>query len=140
MPEGYPIHDLFIRPIEVIEEPGVTRWPALADTDHLLRRFGHAEIVRLQEETKTRLRVREVADEIWALVDGSVEFIWHDLRTNSPSYDRQYRYQCDQPTLVLVPFGVAFGHRLIQPPVTLLRITTHANGETTGDREFDFTD
>jgi hypothetical protein len=140
MPEEHPIHDLYIRPIEVIEDQGVKRWPAVSDTDHLLRRFGHAEVIRLTDKSKPRMRVREVADEVWALVDGSAEFIWHDLRPGSPSNDRQYSITCDEPTLVLVPFGVAFGYRPVLTPVTLLRITTHADEHAEGDKDYSLPD
>ena len=111
MPEIYPIHDLYIKNIPPIEETGAIRWPTLRDSDHILRRFGFAEVVRAHGPSK--LHIREVADEVWTLYEGRVEFHWHDLRQNSPTYDNQYHLICDRPTLVLVPFGVAFGYRVI---------------------------
>jgi hypothetical protein len=131
MPETYPIHDLYIKTILPIEDSGVTRWPSLRDSDHILRRFGFAEVVRARGPSK--LNVREVADEVWTLCDGRVEFHWHDLRHNSPTYNSQYRLVCDRPTLMLVPFGVAFGYRVLDGPATLLRLATHGEGIHEGD-------
>lgn len=125
MPETYPIHDLYIKTIQPIEEPGVIRWPTLRDSDHILRRFGFAEVVRALPESPLKLTVREVADEVWALCEGKVEFHWHDLRQNSPTHNIQYRLLCDRPTLVLVPFCVAFGFRVLDGPATLLRLASH---------------
>ena len=136
MPEVFPIHDLFIRRIPTIEEPNATRLLALRDTDHLLRRFGQAEVVRAKPESEIRLRSREVADEVWALIEGKVEFVWHDRRQDSPTYDRWHHLICDKPTLVLVPFGVAFGYRVLVGSASMLRLTTHPDGEHDGDQEF----
>lgn len=138
MPEVFPIHDLFIRRIPTIEEPNATRLLALRDTDHLLRRFGQAEVVHTLPGSKARLRSREVADEVWALIEGQVEFVWHDLRQDSPTYDRWHRLTCDKPTLVLVPFGVAFGYRALAGSASLLRLTTHSDGEHDGDQELNW--
>jgi dTDP-4-dehydrorhamnose 3,5-epimerase-like enzyme len=129
MLQQIPIHDLFIRPITPVEDPNAIRWPALRDKDHLLRRFGQVEVIRAFPGKVATMTVRQVADEIWALIEGQVEWNWHDLRRTSPTYDHQYTLICDQPVLVLVPFGVAFGYRPIEDPALLLRLTTHAEDE-----------
>lgn len=135
MPEVFPIHDLYIKPILLIEEPGSTRWPTLCDSDHILRRFGLAEVVRVQPEAPPKVHVREIADEVWALIEGQVEFYWHDLRKNSPTFDSKHRLICELPTLVLVPFGVAFGCRALGGAATLLRLATHADGVHETDQQ-----
>ncbi len=135
MPKVFPIHDLFIKQLATVEGPNVVRWLALQDTDHLLRRFGQAEVVRASGGRSTSLRVREVADETWAIIEGRVEFVWHDLRSSSPTYNCWYNLECDHPTLLLVPFGVAFGYRVVDGPATMLRVTTHADGEHDGDQD-----
>ena len=135
MPEVFPIHDLYIRRIPTIEGPNATRLIALRDTDHLLRRFGQAEVVQAQPGPKTQLRSREIADEVWALIEGKVEFVWHDLRQDSPTYDRWHHLICDKPTLVLVPFGVSFGYQALGGSASMLRLTTHPDGVHDGDQE-----
>jgi dTDP-4-dehydrorhamnose 3,5-epimerase-like enzyme len=136
MPEIYPIHDLHIQSFEAVTESNAIRWPALLDSDHLLRRFGLAEVVRALPGQKSLLRLREVADEVWALIDGHVEFVWHDRRRDSPTIHNWHHLVCDQPTLVLAPFGVAFGYRAFNNPATLLRLATHADGVHDNDQEF----
>jgi hypothetical protein len=135
MSETYPIHDLYIKNILPIEESGVIRWPTLRDSDHILRRFGFAEVVRVLPESPLKLHVREVADEVWTLCEGRVEFHWHDLRQNSPTYENRYRLICARLTLMLVPFGVAFGYRVLDGPATLLRLATHGEGIHKGDSQ-----
>jgi len=132
-----PIPDLFCRPLERREADGVFRWPALRDTDPLLHRFGLAEVVRVMPAAVPRLRCRVAADEVWALIEGRVEFLWQDLRPGSPSHGRKHRLTADTPLLVLAPFGVAFGLRAIDGPALLLRLATHADDdpEASGDRE-----
>jgi hypothetical protein len=133
MPETYPIHDLYIKTILPIEEPGVVRWPTLRDADHILRRFGFAEFVQARPGLTSKFTVREVADEVWVLYEGQVEFHWHDLRQNSPTHNSRYRLICTRPTLILVPFGVAFGYQVLDGPATLLRLATHVEGVHEGD-------
>jgi hypothetical protein len=120
------IHDVYIRELSTSPEAGIQRVTILADHDHLLRRFGLSEAVWLATGEATGLRVRAVADELWALLEGSVEFVWHDLREGSPTRDRWHRLICAQPTLVLAPFGVAFGTRGLAERSMLLRLATHA--------------
>jgi hypothetical protein len=129
MSDAFPIHDLFIRPLAQVEEPGITRWPALADSDSLLRRFGQAEVVRVSPDRAADLRLRRVADEVWALIEGTVEFAWLDLRPGSPSTGFRHQVTCARPTLVLAPFGVAFGMRALAGPALLLRLATHAESD-----------
>jgi dTDP-4-dehydrorhamnose 3,5-epimerase-like enzyme len=136
MPEIYPIHDLHIQSFEAITEPNATRWPALFDSNHILRRFGLAEVVRALPGQNSLLRLREIADEVWALIDGHVEFVWHDRRRDSPTFNNWHHLVCDQPTRVLVPFGVAFGCRALNNSATLLRLATHADGVHDNDQEF----
>jgi dTDP-4-dehydrorhamnose 3,5-epimerase-like enzyme len=89
-----------------------------------------AELVRVNSGEPGELRARPVADEIWILVEGNVEFVWHDLRPDSPSVGRVDRLSCNQPTLVLAPFGVAFGYRALEGAATLLRLATHGESQS----------
>jgi dTDP-4-dehydrorhamnose 3,5-epimerase len=129
MPEMPPFPDFFARSVARIEESGAIRWIALRDTDHLLRRFGQAEVVRLLPERLPALRLRRAADEIWALLEGDVEFRWRDIRSDSPAQGTQHSLTCSQPTLVLAPAGVPFGLRALKGPALLLRLATHADDD-----------
>lgn len=123
------IHDLYIRELSATDEAGIGRVAILADHDHLLRRFGLCELVTLPVGQTTGLRVRAVADEVWALLEGTVDLAWHDLRSGSPTHGRWMRLTCSQPTLMLVPFGVAFGARGLAERSSMLRLATHAEAD-----------
>ncbi|MFQ5942012.1 MAG: hypothetical protein ACE5JF_00505 [Anaerolineales bacterium] len=125
----YPIHDLYIQALELEQNSEGSRLAVLRFSDHLLRRFGLAEIVFLAPEQAQHAVLREFADEVWALVAGAVEFQWQDQRPSSPTLGAAYQLNCDQPTLVLAPFGVEFEVRAIGGPAQLLRLATHESDE-----------
>jgi len=133
--ETQPIHDLFIRELTSEETDGLTKFHVLRADDHLLRRFGQVQVFRKSPGRSETLCLREVADEVWALIEGKVEFAWHDLRQGSPSQDHWHHLRAEKPTLVLAPFGVAFGCRALEDPALLIRLSTHVEGEHSGDRE-----
>lgn len=136
--ENRRIHDVFVKSIERVESDGTVRWPIIRYQDHLLRRFGQADVVRALPGEIGRLRLRQVADEVWALIDGRVEFVWVDLREGSPTRGERDRLRCMEPTLVLAPFGVAFGYQALEAPALLLRLATHADGQHPADRFLDW--
>ena len=135
MTETKPIHDLYIRELTLEETKGLTKFHVLRDDDHLLRRFGQVQVIRKSPGRSETLGLREVADDVWALIEGEVEFAWHDLRQDSPSQNHWYHHRTKTPTLVLAPFGVAFGCRALQGPTLLIRLSTHPEGEHSGDQE-----
>ncbi len=121
----YPIHDLYIRSLHIKQDPEVATLEVLRYSDHLLRRFGLAEIIFLESGQVRPAVLRKIADEVWALVKGSAEFSWHDLRPSSPTHEATYHLYCDEPTLVLAPFGVEFEVSAVGGPAQLLRLSTH---------------
>lgn len=129
MPSGFAIHDLYARPLTRRLSEAGEAWRLLGFDDHLLRRFGLLELVRVMPHTALELRARPVADELWILIEGGVEFIWHDVRSASPTEGQRDRMMCTDPTLVLVPFGVAFGCRAVGGQATLIRLATHEETE-----------
>jgi hypothetical protein len=125
----YPIHDLFVRPLEAEQQGTTIRLRLIGDRDHLLRRLGDAESIRLPARTTFGPSLQTLADEVWVLEEGEAEMFWRDDRRGSPTCGRQHRLRAFAPLLWLVPFGVAFGLRSVQP-CSLLRLSTHAaNGD-----------
>ncbi len=120
----YPIHDLYIRPLEVRLTEGAAHLRLLADADHLLRRFGAVDFLRLPAGTTFGPRLQSVADEAWVLESGEADLFWRDERRGSPTQNCQHRLRALPPLLWLVPFGVVFGLRSAQPCV-LIRLSTH---------------
>lgn len=121
----YPIHDLYIRPLEIEATLEGSSLAVLRYSDHLLRRFGLAEIVTIEAGNTRASHVRAKADEVWALLDGAVEFGWLDQRDKSPSEGESFQFRCEDPTLVLVPFGVKFEIVAFGGSAQLLRLATH---------------
>ena len=121
----HPIHDLYIKTLQGVQGSGGARLDILRYDDHLLRRFGLAQVVEVDEGQAHSPRVREVADEIWASIRGTVEFSWIDKRPASPTSGAKHQVRCEEPTLVLVPFGVSLTVRAVDGPAQLLRLATH---------------
>jgi hypothetical protein len=130
MSDGFAIHDVFARPLVSHPSERGEGWALLRFEDHLLRRFGLAELLRLEPDGSPQLRARPAADEVWILIEGAAEFAWHDLRPGSPTEGREDHLTCDKPTLVLAPSGVAFGYRALGGRATLVRFATHPEAES----------
>lgn len=114
-----------IFPIEIAE----SRLILLKDEDHLLRRFGQAEVRQVSEQDGEFFTIRAVADEIWALLDGSAKVILIDKRSKSPTEDQALKLRFDEEERngVLIPSGVAYTI-FSDEAARLMRICTHADG------------
>jgi hypothetical protein len=134
--KSYPIHDLYIRKLEAVTVEGVTSLPLLSFDDHLLRRFGFVEKISFEKGYESEMKVREVADEVWVNVKGKIQFRWWDLREGSPTRGNQFELMMDEPSLLLVPFGVAFGIKNSNQQADVIRFSTHPEGIHDGDHEF----
>jgi hypothetical protein len=130
MHEPLPIHDLYIRTLELRGTPAGSTLTVLRYSDHLLRRFGLAEFHELAEGQQRVSAARPVVDEVWALVRGEVEFDWEDRREDSPTLGRTYRLHAKRPMVVLVPFGVDFRIRSLNGGAALVRLASHEDGES----------
>lgn len=122
------IHDVLIRPLELRHQGAGSRIAAYRFADHLLYRVGLVEQVELAPSKKPQLVQRSQADEVWALTDGACTFAWIDNRPDSPTHDRRQFHFADTPTVVLAPFGVAFGVST-EVGATLIRLATHDEAE-----------
>lgn len=134
MSSDIPIHDLYFKRIYPATVQGVTSWVPLRDNDHLLRRFGQIEVVQIGRTASPICRVREVADDVWALIEGSVDLRFKDFRSISPSQGETYSSHADEPFLALVPFGVGFGVGALEEGTLLIRMSTHEDGTHPGDQ------
>jgi mannose-6-phosphate isomerase-like protein (cupin superfamily) len=124
------IPDLLIKPLSDQEIEGGRLLQLLEFDDHLLRRFGRMELIELEAKTVFQPILRKVADEVWFILEGEVEGFWLDRRPNSSSEGARERHPLPAPSLVLVPFGVAFACRTVSGTCTLLRVMTHAPDPT----------
>ena len=131
------IHDLVsLRPPARPLGRGADRRTALSYSDHLLRRFGQADVVHLERGGRLERKEDDTADEVWALIDGEATFEWEDRRSSSPTSGGKASLAAQEPITVLVPFGVAFRVTAVGGPAILLRLSTHADDEERLPRPF----
>ncbi len=132
----YPIHDMLVRPLKARQGPRSRHWP-LPDWDEpWLRRYGEAEVIRLGTDGGLPKRLRRMADEVWALLEGEIEVVAVDRRPDSPTHDAELRLHLIDPTLFLIPFGVALQLKAVGRDTWLVRMATHSEAEdpvTAGD-------
>ncbi len=134
MSTSYPIHDLFVRELKYQDNSDHAKLSVFRYDDHLLRRFGHAEFIRASDGSSHKSEIQEAADEVWALLEGTVSFSWKDKRQDSPTFDREHHQTSSNPLLLLVPFGVAFGYHFDEGEALLLRFSTHEPLDYPNDR------
>jgi len=123
----FPIHDLFVRELYYQEGTDIRCLPVLSFEDHLLRQIGSAEFISAETGYSSISSLSDAADAVWALLRGKVTFYWKDERTNSPTFESEYVQMADTPTLLLVPFGVAFRYQVEDGEALMLRFTTDSH-------------
>ncbi len=123
-PAGAGIHDGLVTPLSASLYSGMEVLPLVGFQDHLLRRFARAEMVRLREGAEFAV-LREVADEVWVLAEGSAEFQLEDRRPGSPTRGSRQIHRLGEPTRLLVPFGVHVRILSRSNATLLLRFMTH---------------
>jgi dTDP-4-dehydrorhamnose 3,5-epimerase-like enzyme len=132
------IFGFFIRIMETERSEGTERWHVLVDSDHLLRRFGELELIRMTGGDHEQPFLREQADEIIALIEGNFELRLRDHRPESPSCEATTSLNVSEPSIALIPAGVVFGIKPGDAGATFLRITTHARSTSPNDRSVDW--
>jgi dTDP-4-dehydrorhamnose 3,5-epimerase len=125
MASEFLIHDVHLLPLK----SDGNRLVVLRDDDHLLRRFGQAEVRLLAAGSRTDFVIRAEADEVWAPLEGRAEFTLVDTRPGSPSENQSVIVVADAqtPQALLIPFGVAYSI-VAESGARLLRIATHEDG------------
>jgi len=101
----------------------------LYEDDHRLRRFGCLEVVDIEAGESLGPVERGEADEVWALIDGEVEFHCIDKRVGSPSEAHEVLLPVgkDDGEGVFIPFGVRLEIRAITQ-ARLVRVASHKDG------------
>ena len=121
----FQIHDLHIHALKTQEAGKII----LRDDDHLLRRFGQAELRTLLAGTQTEFTQRVAADELWTVLGGAVSFDLIDQRPSSPSFNKTdaLSFTASANQALLIPFGVAYALKTEKDSL-LLRLATHTDG------------
>jgi hypothetical protein len=116
-----PIHDALLT---TLSSGPAGRQAILSFEDHLLRRFGSAEVIRLGTPETFRV-LRAEADEVWTLLEGAADFQLEDRRPISPTFGVRQVVRMKTPTRLLLPFGVRLLVRA-DPRALLLRLMSHS--------------
>jgi mannose-6-phosphate isomerase-like protein (cupin superfamily) len=122
------IQDVWIRELDLDHTAYGERFAALRFHEHVLRRFGSLEVIKLTPQSKTEPLLRHEADELWVLVEGSVQCRWQDARPASPTAGEKFAINITQPAQIFVPFGVAFALQAGHTGALMLRAATHEPG------------
>lgn len=117
-----PIADCVLLPLLVTDDT----LTLLRDDQHLLRRFGAAELVRA---AGPEYRLRQTADELVAVTRGQARLELVDSRAASPSFGTRAEWElnAEQPELLLIPFGVAYAWLKVTE-FEFMRFMTHTVG------------
>ncbi len=99
----------------------------LAMEDHWLRRVARVEHILLASGQAV-LRRRQVADEVWALLEGHLRLELTDTRATSPTFGARQTFELVDPTRVLVPFGVTLRAEA-RRDTSVIRMMTHSEVE-----------
>lgn len=118
-----PIHDGHTLRLDPSPSAG-GRIGHLRNDDHLLRRFGALETLRLRDGEGFSVQ-RRVADEIWSLVEGTAKVRLEDRRPDSPTLGAVEVLELEHPTRLLVPFGVRTDFYAAPPGALWIRLMTH---------------
>lgn len=120
------IHDVVVEPLNQGPGPGA-RLAVVSFDDHLLRRFGGAEVIRLPAGDVFPL-LRDTADEVWAVLDGAADAELEDTRPDSPTRGARQHVQLEARTRLLLPFGVRLRLRAASE-ASFLRLMTLSERE-----------
>ena len=113
------------------------RLVVLGEDDHLLRRYGQVDVIKLEPGIPLETIRASGADEIWTLLEAEANLRLADLREESPTLDEMLEITLsgENPQAVLIPFGVG-AQISTRVGAMLLRVTSHADELFLDDRIF----
>lgn len=101
----------------------------LRDDDNLLDRFGQASASMSYPGVIKAFHYHKSQDDIWYFPLGNAQVVLHDMREEASSYRETAVYYMgeENPSILLIPKGVAHGYRVLgQTPVMILYFTTQS--------------
>lgn len=101
----------------------------LRDDDQLLRQFGQASLSMSYPGVIKAFHYHERQDDLWFFPVGQAQVVLHDLREGSPTYGVTNVFYMGEhnPSLLVIPVGVAHGYRVLGPtPLLIVYFTTES--------------
>lgn len=113
----------------------------LSEDDHLLRRFGKLEIVDISPTDAPLFHLKKSADQIIAIIDGTIQIQLIDLRKQSPSFGSEMSIEIKEIKAqgILIPFGVASSVRSNKQG-KILWLSTHSGDASSEDLNLERSD
>lgn len=128
------IYDLVIQKLRGQETVVDQSLDAFRFSDHLLPRVGLVQVLNLTRGSGYGPERRKRSDELWVLVRGSCRFRCHDERANSPTSGGIHEVEADEPSRLLVPFGVTLTITCLEEAL-VLRFASYDGDNVSGDPE-----
>ncbi|MFC4077972.1 dTDP-4-dehydrorhamnose 3,5-epimerase family protein [Salinithrix halophila] len=101
----------------------------LRDDEALLERFGQLSASLTYPGVIKAFHYHDYQDDLWYFPVGNAQVVLHDLRSDSPSQGKTGVYYMgeENPSLLLIPKGVAHGYRVLgQRPAMIVYVTTRS--------------
>lgn len=101
----------------------------LRDDDNLLEQFGQASASMSYPGVIKAFHYHKLQDDIWYFPMGNAQVVLHDMRKEALSYQETAVYYMgeENPSILLIPKGVAHGYRVLgQQPATIVYFTTRS--------------
>lgn len=108
----------------------------LREDDNLLKRFGQASLSKSYPGVIKAFHYHKRQDDLWFFPSGNVQVVIYDLREESSTYGETDVFYLgeDNPTLLLIPKGVAHGYRVLgSEPAIILYFTTESYQKVSPD-------
>lgn len=101
----------------------------LRDDDQLLENFGQASASMSYPGVIKAFHYHKLQDDIWYFPVGNAQVVLYDMRKDTQSYQETSVYYMgeENPSILLIPKGVAHGYRVLgQQPAMILYFTTQS--------------
>lgn len=101
----------------------------LRDDEGLLERFGQLSASMSYPGVIKAFHYHEHQDDLWYFPVGNAQVVLYDLRISSPTHQQREVYYMgeENPSLLLIPKGVAHGYRVLgNRPAIIVYVTTQS--------------
>ncbi|SDX16883.1 dTDP-4-dehydrorhamnose 3,5-epimerase [Marininema mesophilum] len=116
----------------------------LRDDEHLLECFGQLSASLSYPGVIKAFHYHQHQDDLWYFPVGNAQVVLHDLRSDSPTIGKTAVYYMgeENPSLLLIPKGVAHGYRVLgEKPAMIVYVTSRSyNPEEPDEKRIPYDD
>jgi len=110
----------------------------IRDDEKYLRKFGQASITKTHPGVIKAFHWHKKQDDVWFVASGSAQIVLYDRRPRSKTKGETQIFYLgeDNPSIILIPKGVAHGYRVLgNKPAVLVYFTTRSYNPKNPDEE-----